>query len=772
MAQDNPPKNNLVPFSGVGRHGVVALRPANNPNSSWNQETTRDISLSDLIRGFRQRWHIVAGVTAACALIMGLYCSTRDPLFSAESVIEIRGYAPVLAGATVENLYGADTRKLEYQKTTIAKLKQPGIADRVLSSNSHAAEIAEYFKIPLKDSTATDSNERPMNQGLRQTPKLVAKYLSTIEINPISETSLVEIQATTRDPYLSMIISNAHAEGFIEALRLERQQSMRTNIKALESQVAELREKIAKAEQEIAAYSEQENLIVSSEAENGKDMTLQKIVSITQLLNQATAKRSQSENLYNQLKDSSLDQASSLDSDSIQEWRFELHKLTGEYSALSQKVTAEYPDMIDLQSRIDSLKRSIRDERAQLRNALQIRLESERVAEQQLADQLRKEESSVHENFRKMARYTVLRKEADSLRELYEAVLKQLQETTVSAASGVSNIFVSDWASEPQSPSFPKTGLLVTLATIIGLFLGAAIAWTLEFMDNRIHSTDDVSDTTELPLLGVIPQFGGVSEKRSLLSLPFGATGGTNENQSDLPLAQTTPASVSYRQPSAVVAEALRTIRAGLLLSSIDSTVRTIVITSADKGEGKTTIAANLALSLAQADYKVLLIDADLRETSLSRLFPEIEGKRGLSEILSGQVAGEDVIVHAGVPCLDLLGSGARPPNPAEMAGSKRMRELLTTAKSRYDFVLIDTPPVLPVADTLMLSSAVDGVLMVSRSGKTTRRNLREAHRRLASVQASMVGIVLNDGDPRHEPVYGQSMHTVYGESKKSAANS
>ncbi len=764
-------ENKLVPFPQQQPAAPTVQQLRVVPDFQMKTETEREISFVDLFRALKQRAYLIAGITAGFAAIMGLYCITRDPLYTAGSVIEIRGYAPVLSGATAETLYGADTRKLEYQKTTIAKLKQPGIADRVLSRNPNAFTIAGYFEMPLQSVPVMP--QEPANvissdirrQGLQQSSKLVALYLNVIDINPISETSLVEIDVTTRDPRISMMIANAHAEGFIEELRLERQESMRTNLKALEAQVSDLKGRLSHAEEEVARYSAENHLILGS-GSDAKDVTLQKIVALSDLLSQATQKRVQSENLYNQLKDAPIASASSLDNDSIQQWRFELNKLEGDYNALGQKVTAEYPEMIDLKSRIDSLKRSINNERAQLINALGIRLQSERAAEERLSSQIALEEGQVHDNLKKMARFTVLRKEADSLRELYEAVLKQLQETTVSAASGVSNIFVSNWANEPQSPSYPRTGLLMVLATMVGFGFAVLIAWTLEYFDNRMKSSEEAAHLLDLPLLGILPSFEKEKAQASPLDklkllLPSGESQ-KPEPPANEPAPAPTKSPVTISRPNVMVSEALKTIRAGLLLSSVDYPMRSIMITSAEKGEGKTTIAANLAISLAQAEYRTLLIDADLRETSLVKFFPDIAQRRGLSDLMAGQATPEETVVRQVVPHLDVLGAGTRPPNPAEIVGSKKMRDTISRLREHYDFIIVDSPPVLPVADSLMLSSTVDAVLIVTRAGKTLRRNAREARRRLARVRANVIGLVVNGTNSRHEPMYGNDQNMSY----------
>jgi capsular exopolysaccharide synthesis family protein len=766
----NNSEGNLVPFVLPSGNSAPALRPVPRINPEISNE--RELTFSDLYHSVLQRWKLIAAITAGMIALMAIFCVTRDPLYSARSTIEIRGYAPVLAGATVESLLGADTRKLEYQKTTIAKLKQPGIADRVLSQSDKAITIAEYFGFtirPVEPSANTDSYR---DHGLQQHPKLISLYLNTIDINPVSETSLTQITVTTKDPQISRIIANAHAEGFIETLRLERQESMRTNLKALDTQSTELKTRLAHAEEEIAQYSEDNRLIIDTTA-GSKDINVQKIVALSDALSKITYKRAESENTYKQMTEVGASNSSTLDNEAIRTWQFELSKLESEARTLGARVTSEYPEMIDIENKMKALQSSIARERQQLFKALSLTLESEKAAELRLIEQITVAESQVHDNLKKMARYTVLRKEADSLRELYETVLKQLQETTVSAASGVSNIYVSDWANEPQSPSYPKTSLMLIIATVIGLTLGLCIAWMLEFFDNRVKTSDDAAYVTGLPLLGVIPAFENSAEnsrsqkvKKKLLAGP------AKVDSTSLPeatQAQTERSVQDTRKPAPVsiaaspaISEALRTIRAGLLLSSVDAPVRVIMVTSAEKGEGKSTVAANLAVSLAQAEYRTLLIDADLRETSIAKFFPQVINKPGLSDLIAGQSDNLDSVVKNVVPFLDVLGAGSRPPNPAELVGSRKMSDAVKAFRSSYDFIIVDSPPVLPVADSLMLSHIVDGIIVVVRGGKSQRRNLKEAKRRLNRVRGNLVGIVVNDMKPSRDTGYGDLGNSAY----------
>ncbi|MCB0329010.1 MAG: hypothetical protein KDD70_05090, partial [Bdellovibrionales bacterium] len=404
-------------------------------------------SLKELIALFRKHYVWIVASTLLFTVGAGIYCVTADRLFSATTSIEIKGYAPILANTSIESLHRVDNRKNEeYLLTTIAKLRRPGIADRVLSQDGMEDTINAYFKStgrgwlsPVKEFAKSVLKELPFfgeenvvpefdereDEHYQHSPKLIRAYLDLIDVDPIPDTSLVEIEAVTRSAKLSQKVANAHARGFIEDLQSERQESMLSNLQTLQKQGKELSEKLAQAEAELASYAEENKLIISSQ-DQGADLSMRKIITLTEALAKASASRMKAENLLEELRTAGPAEATTLDDDSIRPLRLELKRTLAEYQSMSKRVTDKYPGMIELKAKIESLQESIKDSRDQVFNGLDIEVKSKLAAEQSILEQLDIEKEKGYEISKLLVRYNVLRKESDSLRQLYEAVLKQV----------------------------------------------------------------------------------------------------------------------------------------------------------------------------------------------------------------------------------------------------------------------------------------------------------------------------------------------------------
>ncbi len=711
-----------------------------------------------------------------------LYCLVTPNLYTAIATLEIKGYAPILSGTTSESLYGLDTRKAEYQKTTIAKLKQQVVADRVLSLPGIADTLRDYFS----DGTPADENrkakeEKKIDPTFNHSPNFIEAYLGLIDINPVYETSLVDIEVTTRRKDLSQQIANAHAQGFIDVLRTERQESMMVNLKSLQEQAANLSADLSEAEKDLAKYAEKNRLIATTGGENGELIIMKNIASLSQSLAEAVAKRIKSESILSELQSAGPQDSTTLDDEGIRSLRLELDQTQAGIRSLGARVTSEYPAMKELISKAASLKQSIANHRQQLFRGLSIQVESDKTLEKNLAKKLEQERDNAFEASTKLVQYNVLNKKANSLQQLYETVLKQLQETQFSAVAGVSNITISNRASMPVRPSAPKTNLLVVIGAFIGFVIGIVIAAAREALDNRLKTPDQVATVSGLPVLGTIPSFlrkstdESKSKKRPNVLLEGGSrpTATDGEISTDAPVVtakNNTHTLITITAPHTNVAEALRTIRTSLLLSSADGPTKILMITSPEQGDGKTTISANLAVSLAQADYRTLLIDADLRQPVIGSLFSEAVGQTGLAEVLANQAKLSEVLWQSQIPNLSVISAGARPPNPAELTGSRKMQVMIEALRPEYDFIIIDAPPVLAVSDSLAMSQFMDGVIIVGQSKKTLKATLKEATKRLRIVNAKLIGVILNAFD---DPSFsrGSDKYYNYYETRSAAAN-
>jgi capsular exopolysaccharide synthesis family protein len=703
-------------------------------------------------------------------------------LYTAATTIEIKGYAPILATSQTETLFGNDTRKIEYQKTTIAKLKLEGLADQVLAKDNLAEDLEEYWEArrsvlrklmdkvlhPFQTSVAAASLQSSDPLFLMK-PSVVGKYLGLIEVAPIHETNLVRLQATTAQPELSQRLANAHAIGVIDHLQRERQEVITTNLQLLQRQAQDLKNRVTAAEQQLSTYAANNKIFAVGDA-TAQITNARQIESLSSLLAEATGRRIKTESLLAEVQNKKVEDLAVTDDEGTRQLRTSLQQAQAEYATLGSKVTPAHPSMMEFKAKIDSLKQAISDDRKRAVRTIQTQFSNEKSAETRLKAQIDEEKGLAQDMSKQLIQYNVLAKEATSLRDLYQAVLKQVKEIEISASSAASNVFITDYASLPTSPSAPKTNLIVTLFAILGVALGLIIALVLEAFDTTLKSTEDVQVALDLPLLGAIPEFNArqdllASEERpNLPELDQLKDETSNESRSkeEMPAEiAKSPQIMSVSSPNDIVSEAIRKIRAGILLSSADHPPRVIMITSAMKGEGKTTVLYNLAATLAQASHKTIMIDGDLRERGLTKLFcrDQTPAGVGLSDYLAGQAELTQVVRPTPVAGLDILPAGNRAPNPAELLSSVTMRELVGDLSDTYDFVLVDSPPILPVADGLTLSRVVDSVVLVVRSRTTERDLAQESRRRLLRVNARILGVVLNDldvsADERNSVMYG-----------------
>ncbi len=761
--------------------------------SSPLHNTAEPSEISAYLRVLQKRRKLIFLSGLGLGLAATIYCLITPRSFTADTTIELRGHAPILASIQSENLFGSDSRKVEYLKTTVAKLKLTGLADAVLSSSNLDRELRQYWRShrsPLSSllsmlpglrpspSIATEQISPATKSGYFQhSPAEISRYLALIDIAPVHETNLVHIKATTTDKALSQKIANLHATEFIEHLKRERHGSIQSNIELLRAQSDALRDRVAQAEEALTTYAASQKLLLARN-NDGTGLNHRHIESLAQMLADATGRRIKSESTILQAKRQKEDEGTFFDNDITQQLRANLKQAEADYASLGSQVTAAYPGMRELQAKITSLRKAIRDERRQGIEALQSQFNADLNAETSLREQIESEKAKAQDVAKKLIQYDVLNKEASSLRDLYQAVLKQAKEVEMSGAVTTSNVFIADYASLPTSPSAPKTNIIVILATIVGLSFGVITAYILESMADTINNSDDIHQTLDLPILGIVPDFTlSAKERPKTLPSPPDTTATQAEDLEAPPptIEPVAPPSsiphnselIAISAPHTAIAEALRTIRANVLLSSADYPPRVIMLASSTQGEGKTTLLSNLGVTLAQANHRTLMIDADLRMAGLTELFCGDNSLAvGLSEILTAQTPLEYAIHPTSVPNLDLLPVGAQPPNPAELVGSEKMKHLLGGLKERYDFILVDSPPIMAVADGLLLSRMVDSVLFVVRSGVTPKPVAREARSKLARVKARIIGVVLNgtsssSTDQERLVAYGKNYGTL-----------
>jgi polysaccharide biosynthesis transport protein len=597
-----------------------------------------------------------------------------------------------------------------------------------------AGSIRQFFASPPQP---TEEDPHGMESALIDT------YLGMLTILPTQKTQLVKIAFSTSDPQLSARMADAHAQAYIrQGLELR----ARTNEEAqrfLEEKLVELKERVEKSEEALNRYRRNRGIISLDDKEN---IVVERLADLNKRLTEAEAERIALEEQVHLLRGGQHESLPTVvDNSLIQTLTAESARLEGQYAHLSSQFKPGYPPLDQLRAQLNEarrlLNREIQKVTGSIKSAYQAMVAKEKqlraAMEAQKAAALRLKDASVN--------YAILAREVDTNRQLYDSVLHRMKETGVAAELRASNVFIIDKAEPPRKPSSPKIKQSFLLAALLGLMGGVGCAFLREHLDNALKTPQEVERYLRLPNLGLVPDFlsldwRGYTQRKPphvtpqlLRHLPFGEERGL----------------VLSHHPLSVVSEAYRTLRTAILLSRAEEPPKTILFTSATHGEGKTATAVTSAIIFAQMGVKVLLIDADLRRSQCHEVLRE-EKAPGLTEMLTGLSKLEALAQPTHTTGLFFLSSGSTPPNPAELVGSHKMRESLSLLREQYDYILIDAPPVMPVSDAVLLSTMVDGVVLVVDGQQTPKQVVRDARARLNYARAKMLGTVLNRVDLRH----------------------
>lgn len=753
------------------------------------------ISLESVFEGdqeearLREYWRIIfkfrfltLGAVALCLVLSALYAFTATPLYTAQAKIRISTYEPVLSTTKIEDLLQAKSKESNYLETQIEEIKSFSLADEVLQDSAIRSSFEQKSSEGLfsrlfggshdvAGETAPEQSELDALTGYRAPIGLIRSYLTTIQVKPVRRTSLVVIEATTKNSALSALVANKHALSYIDWIRSNRIAQQSRGLQFLRGQADELREKVADLEREMADYAEANSIVALNKDEN---ITAQKMSQLNKLLTDATARRIELENMHREAENSLKSPSAGYDDQSLQVMRSELAKLEGEYQQLSSKFTSSYPRMQQLRSQIDSVKSSISAQRAQIVTGLKGKAVAAAEEEKSLKEELEQQKSRAFELSKKEVQYNILNRELTTSRELLENVLKQIKETALAVESNASNVSIVDYASVPKAASHPRKSLILLLGLVAGVGVGLMLAFLMSYLDNTIRTPEEVTSILRLPSLGVVPSFeldrSGTAASGTDLPPRRGRS-----SKEIIPVGPAGSLPVVYVQaPKSLASEAYRTIRTGLLLSRAGEPPRTILVSSAQSSEGKTTSSINLAASLASAGGSVVLIDADLRRPSIYKHLNLDASLPGLVDVITGQRTLDEVSLREVMKRITIIPSGRIPPNPAELLGSLEMASIIDELSARFDYVIIDSPPVLPVTDSVILSRYVDGVVLVVKGGATPKRVVTDARNRLKSVGATLLGVILNDVDIAGGDYYyyNRYYHSYYQNESKDSSTS
>ncbi len=586
--------------------------------------------------------------------------------------------------------------------------------------------------MPARPGTAPAKAPKPRK------PNLEGALLGSLTIAPVRDSRLVNIQYDSPNPKEAAAVANAVAENFIN-MSLERRYEARTYAKKfLEERIVQIRANLEDSEQRLMAYAKEREIVNLDDKLGGVLKTLD---AMNQSLVQAEAARIQTEAEYTgSLQGTGLSTLKVLDSEVIQTLKKRKGELELQYQENLKVYKPGYPKMQQIERQIEEIDQQIGKEIGAIRQAVKSDYAAKVQEQATLQARIRELKSEIMAMEDRSTDYQSLKREVDSNRQLYDGLLQRMKEVGVVAGITTNNISIVDRAQVPGAPYKPNLRKNVTMAIALGLIAGVLLAFLFEHMDDTVKSSEDVESRVRAPVLGVIPL---VSLKAYRIT------------EDDVPL-------LAARDPKSPLAEAVRSVRTSLVFATTEGAPKIMHLTSAGPGEGKTTAAASVAITFAHAGSKVLLIDADLRAPSLHRALG-LSNSLGLTNYLAGDTQPAEIAQPTQVTRLFAITSGPLPPNPVELLSSAKMLDLLSLSSERFDYVVLDGPPVIGLADALVLANLAKGTIFVVDAGRSRYGAIEGAIKRLRAANASILGAVTNRlRRPGHGYGYGYNYDYHY----------
>jgi polysaccharide biosynthesis transport protein len=607
----------------------------------------------------------------------------------------------------------------------------------------------------------------PLQADSARTTALLGGFKGNLKVSLIPNTRTIEIHYRSADPQLAASAVNTLVATYIEQNFKTKFESTMQASDWLSQQLVDLQMKVETSQEKLVRYQKEHEILGTDEKQN---ITTQKLDELNKELTSAESERMEREAVYRQTQSTDPEVvAAAITSNSpgggdslIDKLREQQANLKIQIADLSTQLGPAYPKVAQLNNQLKEIDRQFQSETRKAVDHLRGQYEAALQREGMLRDAFDKQKQQANKLNESAIEYSLLKRDVDTNRTLYEGLLEKLKEAGVTAGLRSNNIKILDAARVPTSPVEPNIPRNLLFALVLGITSGVGLAFLLENMDNTIRTTEQAQLISALPSLGMIP----------LGSKP--PISGNAAKQLALTSSNEAVEIVTQARPQSQMAESYRALRTSLLLSSLGAPPKVIMVTSARPQEGKTTTAINSAIVLAQKGVRVLLVDADLRRPSVHKTLG-LGPRSGLSNVLTGSATLEQTIAVSPVlPSLFILPAGTPPPNPAELLASTNMKQVLDQLREQFDHVVLDTPPTLSVTDAVVLSPRMDAIILVIRSGQTTKQALRRARDILMQVNAHVTGVLLNAVDLRSPDYYYyyeyQGKYTEYYQESASEA--
>jgi capsular exopolysaccharide synthesis family protein len=569
------------------------------------------------------------------------------------------------------------------------------------------------------------AQEAPRADETPDESALVGAFISRVSVDPVRGSRLVLVSFDAIDPAVTAMATNGLMDEYVEQNLEVKLQASQNMLDWLQKELTNQQKKVEESERALSEYRDKQNALSLDDKQN---IVLARLNQLNDAVTKARMERVQKETQYSQIKGLirsgvaapvSPDQLPIVvQTQQMQQLKTKLGELQQRKIQLSARYGEKHPQLIDVNAQFIDTQKQLDLETAKALQSIKNDFDTAVLNERTLAQNLEAAKEDAQDLSRKSVGYNVMEREAKSNRQVYESLLQREKELRVSSNSRANNVRIVDRAEVPKAPMAP-TGRRTWLTSLaIGLALAIAVAFGLDYMNDTIKTPEDVTRRLKLPFLGLVPSVRG--DKHPVLA--------------------------SSHVPHDF-GEAFRSLRTSLISKFPEAGTKILIVTSAQPLEGKTTTACNIAMALAYGGSRVLLIDADMRRPGLHRPL-RLTNERGLSQVLIGQARVRDVIQRTVDPNLLAITAGRTPPNPSELLASERMKTLVSNlSHGPFDWIVIDTPPVLAVTDAVILAPLVSGVTFVVGAEMTRRRLAERALETIMSAPPKSAAVVLNKVD-------------------------
>lgn len=740
-------------MQGLARPAADSASPGKPPVAGGQGIVITPADLRKLF--FKRKWLILACTLAGLGI--GIYhAETTVPEYEATVNVDMNlnrtsniGISKLVSNG---NAYDWDDSHLNTQL-------------RIMQSDSVAKEVIRNLQL-YKKSPFSDVFGKAGYQGKISPQQMeeMAKILrDSTTVAQVPQTDIVQISYQDPNPAQAREVADEIVSAYRDFTLRTQYGAMMQVSGWLTQQMASLKAKVANSQKELATYQQQHNLLTTGGGADSTDSLVDSdLATVNNQLAEAKADRIVKQARYQMALTRNPDLLVSVAPGTVLgSLRSEEAQLVAQQTQLKSQFGPNYPKLIQVNQQLVTVRKDIDREISNLTQRFKVEYEAAVQTQNLLQQRLDRTKQAAYKQNESAAQAQILFHNAQAASALYDTLQLRLQEAGITAGLNSDTVEVVDPATLPQMPVLPAKKKDIALGFGAGFVLGVLLSLILEMLDDTIRTSEDAESLSHLPALAVVPQFHGTPRR--------GGKGG-KADRSDAAARERTQDGqqisrdlVTLLEPQSLAAESFRTLRSSVLLSSVDREPRVILVTSGLAAEGKSTCAANLAISFAQRPARVLLVDTDLRKGTLHLKF-RVSNRSGLSTYLARE-SGESTLLQPvqGLPNLSVLPRGPVAPNPGEMLASAAMADAIRKWRTEWDYVILDTSPLLAVSDTLNIVPNVDGALLVIRSGVTRKKALQKTRELLRRVDAHILGTIVNGVDLRLENYYTYSRGYAYG---------